>query len=124
MKILRAVPLFLIFTSTGLAWSFAQKVGIYSLIHRLSEFKTGSVEEHVIYGKIAMFLEDWHTSAKLSHGFETPQFRDALYSLMATINTGRSEAISEPAGLDNLEYLLQRIRKSYSSSLSSFFSHA
>ncbi|KAJ2807334.1 hypothetical protein H4R20_001327 [Coemansia guatemalensis] len=111
----------LLFAVCAVAWNFPQKVGVYSMIHKLTEFKTGSMEERIIYGKVAMFLGDWRNSAKLSSARESAQYRDALITLLSNVNMVRSDAVSDPAGFDNLEYLVGRIRNSYSDSLKTFF---
>ncbi|KAJ1750783.1 hypothetical protein LPJ79_002622 [Coemansia sp. RSA 1821] len=103
------------------AWTFPEKVGVYSMIHKLTQFPTGSMEERIIYGKLAMFLGDWRNSAKLSSARESSQFRDALLVLLSNVNTVRSDAINDPAGVDNLEYLVGRIRQSYGDSVRAYF---
>ncbi|KAJ2504743.1 hypothetical protein GGI11_007251 [Coemansia sp. RSA 2049] len=105
----------------SLAWTFPQKVGVYAMIQKLSQVKTGSMDERIIYGKLAMFLGDWRISARLSSSVETTQYRDALFALLSNINAVRSDAINDTAGVDNLDYVVIRIRQSYSNSLQQFF---
>ncbi|KAJ2400557.1 hypothetical protein GGI23_001960 [Coemansia sp. RSA 2559] len=105
----------------SLAWTFPEKVGIYAMIQKLSQFKTGSMEERIVYGKLSMFLGDWRNSAKLSSAVESSQYRDALFTLLSDINAVRSDAINDTAGVDNLEYVINRIRLSYSNSIKQFF---
>ncbi|KAJ2307837.1 hypothetical protein H4S02_008103 [Coemansia sp. RSA 2611] len=112
---------FLLFAVCAVAWNFPEKVGVYSMIHKLNQYKTGSMEERIIYGKLSMFLGDWRNSAKLSSARESTQYRDALLALLSNVNTVRSDAINDPAGVDNLEYLVIRIRQSYGDSLRSYF---
>ncbi|KAJ2555705.1 hypothetical protein EV175_002204 [Coemansia sp. RSA 1933] len=105
----------------SLAWTFPQKVGIYAMIQKLSQFKTGSMEERIIYAKLAVFLGNWRNSAKLSSAVESSQYRDALFTLLTDINSVRSDAINDTAGVDNLEYVVIRIRQSYTNSIKQFF---
>ncbi|KAJ2878481.1 hypothetical protein GGI21_003186 [Coemansia aciculifera] len=106
-----------------LAWSMPQKIGIYTMIQKLTQQQVGSSEEHVIYAKLAIFLGDVPTSAKLSHPLASPQFRDALFSLLTNVNSAKIEAVNDPAGVDNLDYLIGRIRKTYGESLKQFWGH-
>ncbi|KAJ2173778.1 hypothetical protein GGF45_004304, partial [Coemansia sp. RSA 551] len=71
------------------------------MIHKLTEFQTGTMKERIVYAKLPIFLGDWNTSAKLSSARESAQFRDALLVLLSNINTVRSDAISDPSGADN-----------------------
>ncbi|KAJ2006619.1 hypothetical protein H4R26_001259 [Coemansia thaxteri] len=121
MRISRVATV-LLFAGSAMAWTLPQKIGIYSLIQKLAQQKTGSIEEHIIYGKLAVFLGDMPTAAKLSNALESPQFRDALFSLLSNVNTVRSEAISDPDGVGNIDYLVDRIRKTYAESIKVFFS--
>ncbi|KAI9504311.1 hypothetical protein GGI25_004392 [Coemansia spiralis] len=107
--------------SFSMAWTFPQKVGIYAMIQKLAQFKTGSMEEQIVYGKLSMFLGDWRNSAKLSSNMASSQYRDALFALLSNVNTVRSDAINDTSGVDNLEYLVGRIRQSYANSLHQFF---
>ncbi|KAJ1844678.1 hypothetical protein LPJ70_002845, partial [Coemansia sp. RSA 2708] len=95
---------FLLFAVCAVAWNFPEEVGVYSMIHTLNQYKTGSMEERIIYGKLSMFLGDWRNSAKLSSARKLTQYRDALLALLSNVNTVRSDAINDPAGVDNLEY--------------------
>ncbi|KAJ2501408.1 hypothetical protein GGH96_001931 [Coemansia sp. RSA 1972] len=112
---------FLLLIVCAAAWNFPEKVGVYSMIHKLTEFQTGTMEERIVYAKLSMFLGDWRTSAKLSSARESAQFRDALLVLLSNINTVRSDAISDPSGADNFEYLTRRVRMSYGDSLKTYF---
>ncbi|KAJ2055811.1 hypothetical protein GGI17_006507 [Coemansia sp. S146] len=100
-----------------------QKIGIYTMIQKLTEQKVGSAEEHVIYAKLAIFFGDMRSSAKLSYSLDSPQFRDALFSLLTAVGSAKVEAVNDPAGVDNLDYLIGRIRKTYGESLRQFWSH-
>ncbi|KAJ2860563.1 hypothetical protein GGH94_005442 [Coemansia aciculifera] len=113
----------LLLVGHSLAWSMPQKIGIYTMIQKLTEQKVGSAEEHVIYAKLAIFFGDMRSSAKLSHSLDSPQFRDALFSLLTTVSSAKVEAVNDPAGVDNLDYLIGRIRKTYGESLRQFWSH-
>ncbi|KAJ2749015.1 hypothetical protein IWQ56_007320 [Coemansia nantahalensis] len=103
------------------AWTFPQKLGVYSMIQRLAQAKTGSVDERIIYGKLAMFFGDWRTSAWLSSTRESQQYRNALLTLVTDINTVRSDAINDPNGVENLEYIIRRIRFSFQDSLAVYY---
>ncbi|KAJ2111012.1 hypothetical protein GGI16_000023 [Coemansia sp. S142-1] len=100
-----------------------QKIGIYTMIQQLTQQQVGSSEEHVIYAKLAVFLGDVRSSAKLSYSLDSPQFRDALVSLLMTVGSSKIEAVNDPAGVDNLNYLMLRLRKTYGESLRQFWSH-
>ncbi|KAJ2437585.1 hypothetical protein GGF42_008578 [Coemansia sp. RSA 2424] len=89
----------------------------------LADKKTGSIDEHIIYGKLAVSLGDTRTAEKLSNALESPQFRDGLLSLISIANTLRSEAIDDPDGVGNFDYLVARIRKTYAESSKLFFGH-
>ncbi|KAJ2722982.1 hypothetical protein GGI07_002938 [Coemansia sp. Benny D115] len=102
-------------------WSFPQKVGVYSMVQRLAGFKTSSQEEQIVYGKIAIFFNDWETSAKLSSPVDSPEYRNALFVLLADIGTTRSEAINDKAGVQNIDYLIDRIKASYGDSIRRYF---
>ncbi|KAJ2741305.1 hypothetical protein GGI20_005279 [Coemansia sp. BCRC 34301] len=111
----------LLLAGQSLAWSMPQKIGIYTMIQKLTEQQVGSAEEHVLYAKLAVFLGDINTSAKLSHPLQSPQFRDALFTLLTAVGSAKVEAVNDPAGVDNLDYLIARIRKTYSESLRQFW---
>ncbi|KAJ2587048.1 hypothetical protein H4R99_008275 [Coemansia sp. RSA 1722] len=102
-------------------WTFPQKIGIYSMVEKLVQFKTSSTEERMIYGKLAIFFDDWVSSAKLSGQVDSAQYREGLFALLAHVNAARSEAISDKGGVENLEFLVSRIRNSYSDSIHKFF---
>ncbi|KAJ1829422.1 hypothetical protein LPJ56_000364 [Coemansia sp. RSA 2599] len=91
------------------------------MVEKLAQFKTSSVEERLIYGKLAIFFDDWESSARLSGSVDSAQYREGLFALLAHINAARSEAISDKGGVENLEYLVSRIRSSYSESIHKFF---
>ncbi|KAJ2781831.1 hypothetical protein H4R18_002640 [Coemansia javaensis] len=118
------LALLLFAASAAAGWSFPQKLGFYSMIQRLTEFKTGTGEERVIYAKLAMFMGDWRTSAWLSSNRESAHYREALLALVSDINTARSDAINDPGGVENLEFVIRRIRSSYNDSLKAYFGGA
>ncbi|KAJ2809888.1 hypothetical protein GGI24_007127 [Coemansia furcata] len=93
------------------------------MIQRLAEQKVASGEEHVIYARLAVFFGDVRASVKLSYPLDSPQFRDALFSLLMTAGSAKVEAVNDPAGVDNLDYLISRIRKTYGESLKQFWGH-
>ncbi|KAJ2577535.1 hypothetical protein GGF44_003480 [Coemansia sp. RSA 1694] len=113
----------LLLAGHSLAWSMPQKIGIYTMIQKLTEQGVGSSEEHVIYAKLAVFFGDVRTSAKLSNSLQSPQFREALFTLLTAVSSAKVEAVNDPAGVDNLEYLIGRIRKTYGESLRQFWTH-
>ncbi|KAJ2590825.1 hypothetical protein H4R99_006968 [Coemansia sp. RSA 1722] len=105
------------------AWTAAQKIGIYSMIQRMSQSEINSMEERVAYGKMAIFFDDWLTSAQLSSPVDSSQYRSGLFSLLAHISTIKADAAKDVAGNQNIEYLISRIRSSYGDSLYKFFGH-
>ncbi|KAJ2867751.1 hypothetical protein GGH94_000625 [Coemansia aciculifera] len=120
---LSRVAAMLFLASHSLAWDLQQKINMYLKIIELAEVKTGSVGEHIIYGKLAQSLGDVRTAENLSYLLVSPQFRDGLLSLITTVNLVRSEAIDDPDGVGNFDYLVGRIRKTYAESLKQFFGH-
>ncbi|KAJ2488812.1 hypothetical protein IWW37_004516 [Coemansia sp. RSA 2050] len=104
-----------------MAWTMPQKVGIYTLIQKLAEQKVASAEELVTYAKLAVFLGDVRTAVKFSYSLDSPQFRDAMLSLLTTVGSAKAEAMNDPAGVDNLDYLIVRIRQTYGESLRKFW---
>ncbi|KAJ1719450.1 hypothetical protein LPJ61_006304 [Coemansia biformis] len=120
MKI-NLLAVLLVAATTVAAWGFPQKLGVYSMIQRLAQVKTGSQDERIIYGKLAMFLGDWRTSARLSSTRESVQYREALLALVTNINTVRSDAINDPNGVENLEFIIRRIRSSFNDSMRAYF---
>ncbi|KAJ2744989.1 hypothetical protein GGI20_002526 [Coemansia sp. BCRC 34301] len=112
MKISKAAVI-LFLSAHSLAWDLQQKFDLYTKILMLAERSTGSIDEHIIYGRLAVSLGDRRAADKLSSTLESPQFRDGLLSLITTINTVRSEAIDDPDGVGNIDYLIGRLRKTY-----------
>ncbi|KAJ2688612.1 hypothetical protein IWW39_002084 [Coemansia spiralis] len=106
----------------SMAWTMPQKVGIYTLIQRLAEQKVASAEELAIYTKLAVLFGDVRTAVKLSYSLNTPQARDAMISLLTTVGSAKAEAMNDPAGVDNLDYLIVRIRNTYGESMKKFWS--
>ncbi|KAJ2890936.1 hypothetical protein IWW38_003861 [Coemansia aciculifera] len=111
----------LLLSTFSLAWDLREKFDVYSKILMLADKKTGSIEEHILYGKLAVCLDDNRTASKLSNTLESPQFRDGLLSLITTVNMARSEAIADPDGVGSLDYLVGRIRKTYVESSKLYF---
>ncbi|KAJ2688891.1 hypothetical protein H4R19_006536, partial [Coemansia spiralis] len=111
----------LVGTTAVAAWDYPQKLGVYSMIQKLTQYKTGSMDERIVYAKLAMFFGDWPTAARLSSAKESQQFRNALLGLVTNINSVRSEAINDSNGVENLEYIIRRIRSSYQDSLRDYF---
>ncbi|KAJ2059572.1 hypothetical protein GGI08_003214 [Coemansia sp. S2] len=120
MNIIRVAAI-LFLTSHCLASDVQKKGLMYPRIVELADTKTGSVGEHVIYGKLAQALGDVRSSEKLSYMLVSPEFREGLLSLIATVNLVRSDSIDDPEGVGNFDYLLGRIRKTYAESLKRFF---
>ncbi|KAJ2854402.1 hypothetical protein J3B02_002693 [Coemansia erecta] len=89
----------------------------------MAQSEPGSMEERITYGKMAIFFDDWLTSAQLSSPVDSSQYRSGLFSLLAHISTIKSDAAKDPAGNQNIEYLISRIRSSYGDSLYKFFGH-
>ncbi|KAJ2371685.1 hypothetical protein IW150_004482 [Coemansia sp. RSA 2607] len=117
------LPVLLFASYAAAIWTFPQKIGIYSMVQKLATYKLSSADESMVYGRLAIFYDDWIASAKLSSPVDSSQYRDGLFALLAHINAARSEAISDPAGVENLEYLVTRIRNSYADSVQKFFGH-
>ncbi|KAJ2836527.1 hypothetical protein FBU31_001350 [Coemansia sp. 'formosensis'] len=115
------VAAILFFASHILAWDVLQKLNLYPRIIELVDMKTGSVEEHIVYGKLAQFLADTRTAEHLSYPLRSPQFRNGLLSLISSVNLVRSEAIDDANGVSNIDYLVGRIRKTYAESLKQYY---
>ncbi|KAJ2368587.1 hypothetical protein IW150_005368 [Coemansia sp. RSA 2607] len=93
------------------------------MIQKLAQTQPSSMDERIVYGKMAIFFNDWLTSAQLSNNIDTSQYRSGLFSLLAHLNDVKQDAAKDPAGSDNMEYLFLRIKQSYGDSLYRFFGH-
>ncbi|KAJ2780910.1 hypothetical protein GGI15_003378 [Coemansia interrupta] len=120
---LKVLSLLFLASCAAATWTSAQKIGIYSMIQKLAQTQPSSMDERIVYGKMAIFFNDWLTSAQLSNNIDTSQYRTGLFSLLAHLNDVKQDASKDPAGSDNMDYLILRIKQSYGESLFRFFGH-
>ncbi|KAI8321195.1 hypothetical protein GQ54DRAFT_311999 [Martensiomyces pterosporus] len=106
----------------GSAWTIGQKFGIYAMVQRLPRYQTSSQPERDVYVKVSMFLGNFKNAAALYKGVGTADYQNALFTLLTDVNAARSDAIDDPSGVLNMDYLVGRIRTSYLASVHAMFS--